>query len=89
MGADGAVCAAWVTDTACPATVTTPVRCVCPVLAATVKPTLPLPEPLAPLVIVIQLTLLTAVHEQPAFAVTETVLELPLAGAATVVGVTV
>ena len=55
-----------------PATVNVPVRAG-PVLAATVKPALPLPEPLAPLVTVIQLALLVAVQAQPAPLVTFTV----------------
>lgn len=43
------------------------------VFAAAVKPTLPLPEPLAPDVTANQLVPLVAVHAQPAGAVTPTV----------------
>jgi hypothetical protein len=44
-----------------PAIVSVPIRAP-PVLAATVNETLPLPVPLAPLVTVIQFTLLVVVH---------------------------
>ena len=47
-----------------------PVRDVVVVLAATLNATVPVPEPLAPLVIVIQPTLLEAVHAQPPGLVT-------------------
>jgi hypothetical protein len=43
-----------------------PVRCTVVPLAATENVTVPLPEPLAVPVTVIQLTLLVAVHAQPA-----------------------
>ena len=55
-----------------PAMVTVPVRALVVVLAAMEYPTLPLPLPLAPPVIVIQDALLVAVHAQPASEVTET-----------------
>ncbi len=55
----------------CPATVIVPVRAN-PVFAATVKFNAPLPLPGEPLVIVIQLALLVAVHAQPAVVVTLT-----------------
>jgi hypothetical protein len=64
-----------------------PVRAA-PVLAATTKLTLPMPEPLAPLVIVIQGTLLTAVHEQLVPDVTDMALVVPVAGTLKLVGVT-
>ena len=51
------------------------------VLAATVKPDVPLPVPLAPLVIEIQLTLLVAVHAHPLGVVTAVVDEVPAAAA--------
>jgi hypothetical protein len=66
----------WVTVNVWPAAVIVPVRGA-PVLAATEKFTAPLPEPLAPLRIVIQASLLTAAHEQPAAVVTFT-LPVPL-----------
>jgi hypothetical protein len=65
----GAGACACVTVNVWPATVRVPVRGA-PVLAATVKPTLPLPEPLAPDVTVIQDALLVAVHVHPAVVVT-------------------
>ena len=49
------------------------------VLAATEYCTVPLPEPLAPDVIVIQLALLVAVHAHPAPVVTPTMPDPPLA----------
>ena len=58
----------------CPATVKVPVL-EAPVLALTEKATVPLPVPLAPEVIQIQLSLLFAVQAQPLPAVTDT---LPL-----------
>ena len=88
-GAAGGVTPAWVTVTVCPATVSVPVRWVVAVLAATVKLTPPLPDPLAPAVMVIQLALVAAVHEQPVPDDTETVYGLPVDGADTEVGVTV
>ena len=72
-GAAGGVTPACVTVTVCPATVSVPVRGVVAVLAATVKLTPPLPEPLGPVVMVIQLALVAAVHEQLVPDVTETV----------------
>ena len=53
-----------------PAIVSVPVRLDATVFAATVNPTVPFPEPVAPLVIVIHATLLTAVHEHPVATVT-------------------
>ncbi len=64
--------AACVIDKVCPPTLKLPVR-EAPVLALTEKLTVPLPVPLAPEVIVIQLSLLLAVHEQLLAVVTVTV----------------
>ncbi len=55
-----------------PPIVTVPVCDELFVLAVTEYPTDPFPEPLAPLVTVIQLLLLAAVHVQPAALVTDT-----------------
>jgi hypothetical protein len=57
-----------------PAIVSVPVRADVELLAAIENVTEPLPEPEAPVLTVIQLALLTLVHEQPAAAVT---VELP------------
>ena len=62
--------ASCVTVNVCPPTVIVPVRCVVAVLAATLNATVPLPVPVAVPVIVIQLTLLAAVHEHPPEAAT-------------------
>jgi hypothetical protein len=62
--------AACVTVNVAPAIVSVPVRPVVPVLAATLKPTVPDPDPDAPPVTVIHAALLTALHAQPAPAVT-------------------
>jgi hypothetical protein len=62
--------AAWVTVNVVPAIVMVPVRIEATVFAATLKPTVPLPEPVAPLVTVIQGALLPAVHAQPVATVT-------------------
>ena len=61
-----------------PAIVTVPVREVVNVFAATLTVVVPLPDPLAPAVTVIQASLLTAVHEQPAAAVVVIVAVPPL-----------
>jgi len=71
--------APWLTVKVRPAIVSDPDRAG-PVVAATLYPTSPLPLPLAPDAIVIQDTLLAAVHAQPAPAVTETVPSAPDAG---------
>jgi hypothetical protein len=63
-----------------PAIVSVPVRAG-PVVAATVKPTVPLPDPAA-VASEIQVTSLDAVHGQPAAAVTITAFEPPAAPAA-------
>jgi hypothetical protein len=69
---------AWVTVNVLPAIVTVPVRGDTDVFAAELKLTEPLPAPDAPAVTVSQLSLLTAVHAQPAGAVTATVPVPPL-----------
>ena len=61
----------WFTVNVCPATVSVPLRAL-PVLAATLKPTEPLPEPLVPEVIVSHDALLLAVHAHPLVVVTAT-----------------
>ncbi len=68
----------WVTVNVWPATVIVPVLCR-PVLAATEKAAAPLPELLAPELIVIQVSLLSAVHAQPVAVVTLTLPVPPLA----------
>jgi hypothetical protein len=70
-GGGGGGAADCVTVNVCVAIVIVPVRAA-PVLAATVKPREPSPEPLAPLVIVSQDALLVAVHAHPLGAVTAT-----------------
>src|SRR5690349_12499774 len=64
------VAAACVTVKVAPAIVSVPVRLDATVFAATLKPTVPLPDPVAPLVTVIQEALLAAVHAQPVATVT-------------------
>ena len=59
-------------ETVCPAIVIVPLRDDVPVFAETEEATVPLPEPVAPLVMVIQLAALDAVHAQPVDAVTPT-----------------
>ena len=68
---DGDVHADCVTVTVLPAIVSAPVRAV-PSLAPTVKPSVPLPLPLAPEVIVIHDAVVELVHAQPALLVTVT-----------------
>ena len=62
--------AACVTVKVAPAIVNVPVRVETALFAATLKPTDPLPEPVAPLVTVIQGALLAAVQAQPVAALT-------------------
>jgi hypothetical protein len=69
-----------------PAIVAVPVRCDGVVLAATASDALPLPEPLAPPAIVIQLALLAAVQAHPDVVVTATVVVSPPAGDVRAVG---
>jgi hypothetical protein len=70
-----------------PATVSVPVREA--VVEGTEKLTDPMPDPVAPAVIVIQLVVVVAVHEQLVPVVTDNVRPLPLAGTVKDVGVTV
>ena len=79
--------AAWVTVKVCPAIVAEPLRDVVAVLAATLIATVPLPEPLAPLVTVSHDAVLDALHAQPAGAVTPTLVDSPAAIAFALVGV--
>jgi hypothetical protein len=72
-----------------PAAVIVPVREAVAVFAATVKTTVPFPEPLAPELIVIHAAPLAAVHAHPVPAVTLRLLGPPAAAAASVVGVMV
>ena len=72
--------AACVTVKVFPPAVIVLLRLVVLVLAATLKATVPLPDPLAEPVKVIQATLFAAVHAQPAGAVTENEPVPPLAG---------
>src|SRR5687768_14701749 len=65
-----------------PAAVMTAERCDVPVLAATLKLTVPLPDPLAPPVMVTQVAASVAVHAQPAAALTTKDDEPPAAEAA-------
>jgi len=62
--------AAWVTVNVAPAIVSVPVRLEAAGLAATLNAVVPLPDPVAPLVIVIHASLLAAVHAQPVAALT-------------------
>ena len=78
----------WVTVKAWPAIVSVPVRESELLLAATVKPTLPSPVPLAPLAIEIHDAPLLAVQLQPVPAATDAVDESPVAGDVRLVGVT-
>ncbi len=72
----------------CPATVIVPVRGG-PVWAATENCTVPLPLPLAPAVMVIQASLLAAVHAHPVAVVTLTEPDPPPAGTVCEVGLRV
>lgn len=76
------------TVTAFPATVSTPERDCVVGLATNEYVTDPLPDPVAPLVMVIHDTELDAVHAQPDADVTVTVPVPELAGADAVVGLT-
>lgn len=62
--------AAWVTVNVAPAIVRVPVRVDATVFPPTLNPTVPLPDPDAPLVTVIHAALLAAVHGQPVATVT-------------------
>lgn len=81
------VAAACVTVNVAPAIVSVPVRGDAIVLAATLNPTVPLPEPVAPLVTVIHAALLAAVHAQPAATATVLLPVPPDAASERLVGV--
>src|SRR5690349_8024335 len=68
----------WFTVKVCPAMVMVPLRAP-PVLAATVKPTGPLPDPVFPELMVIKDALLEADHPHPWLAITFTELAPPAA----------
>jgi hypothetical protein len=70
-----------------PATVTTPSRAA-PVFASTVIVVVPFPVPLAPDVILIQGTLLAAVHPHAPLAVIDTLVVPPVAATSRESGVT-
>jgi hypothetical protein len=80
------VLAACVTVNPRPAIVSVPVRTAAIVLGATVKLADPSPEPVAPAVTVIHVTLLSAVQEQPVAAVTVADPLSPAAGTDWLVG---
>lgn len=82
----GAHTPACVTVKVFPAMVSVPLRLVVPVLAATLKVTVPPPVPAAPAVTVIHAALLTAVHAQPAAALTVVLAVPPAAGTDWLVG---
>jgi hypothetical protein len=77
------------TVTVCPATVNVPVRAEPVVLAATLKVTEPMPEPVAPDVTVIQGVVVLAVQEQDVPDMTLSVRLVATASTAKLVGVTV
>ena len=78
----------WVIVTVCPATVSVALRGAADVLVAALKVTVPLPEPLAPPLMVSQAALLVAVQAQPLAAVTAVVDDPAAAVSVSVVGVT-
>jgi hypothetical protein len=78
--------AAWLTVYVCPPTVMVPVRPVTLGLAATLNPTAPLPDPLAPDVIEIHGVAVVAVQAQPLSDVTLIVPVAAVAGADMLVG---
>jgi hypothetical protein len=71
--------AACVTVKVCPATVSVALRVDVVVFAATLKLTLPLPEPVAPVAMLAHAALLVAVQEHPVLVVTATDPEPPAA----------
>jgi hypothetical protein len=87
VGGRGAGWPSCVTVTVRPATVSVPVRAADD--AETVKLTAPIPDPVAPAVIVIQLVVVVADHEQLVPDVTDNVVPPPFVGAVNAVGVTV
>jgi len=74
----GCGAAACVTTNVCPSIVTVPLRSLVTVFAATSRRTVPLPLPFAPAPTTIHGAFDTALHAQPAPAVTDTVTEPPL-----------
>jgi hypothetical protein len=70
----------------CPPIVSVPLRAVLPAFGATEYPTVPLPLPLAPEAIVIQVALLRAVQEHALGAVTATLPLPPTAATEALVG---
>jgi hypothetical protein len=77
-----------VTVNVCPAMVAVPTRTCVVVFVFALRETVPLPEPLAPLVIVSQaVALLTAVHAHPGAVVTSVVVLAPAEPTALLVGV--
>ncbi len=87
VGGAGLACPPCVIVTVRPATRRTPVRDA--VVAGTLKLTAPIPAPADPAVIVIQVSLVVAVHEQVVPLVTESVKMFPFGGTVNDVGVTV
>ena len=77
------------TVTVCPATVNVPVRAAAVELAATLKVTEPMPDPVAPAVTVIQEVVVLAVQAQDVPDVTLSVRLVAIASTSKVVGVTV
>jgi len=77
------------TVTVCPATVNVPVRAVPVVLAATLNVTEPMPDPLAPAVMVIQAVVVVAVQAQDVPDVTLSVRLFASESTSNVSGVTV
>jgi hypothetical protein len=86
IGGGGRAWPVCVTVTVRPATVSVPLRA--DVVAGTRKLTDPIPDPVPPAVIVIQLSIVVAVHGQLAPVTTDSVSRLPLDGTVNVVGVT-
>src|SRR5262245_55397910 len=72
---------AWLIVTVWPATVSVPLRGAPVEFTATLYVTVPMPDPLAPPVIVTQLTLLVAVHEHDVPVVTDRLHVVPVDGA--------
>ena len=83
LGPAGAFCVIAIVR---PATRRAPVRDV--VVDGTVKLTAPIPDPVDPAVIVIQLSVVVAVHEQVVPLVTDSVKTFPFGGTVKAVGVT-
>lgn len=80
---------AWLTETACPATLSEPVRAVPVVFAVNEKVTEPMPDPVAPAVTVIHGVVVVAVHGQDVPEMTLSVRLLAVASTEKLTGVTV